>query len=37
MNYSLYHACIRVLDLEKSIKFYQEALGFEEVFSSARA
>ncbi|OOB77980.1 MAG: lactoylglutathione lyase [Epulopiscium sp. Nuni2H_MBin001] len=31
MDYKLYHACIRVLDLDKSIKFYQEALGFEEV------
>ncbi|OON99824.1 MAG: lactoylglutathione lyase [Epulopiscium sp. Nele67-Bin004] len=25
------HACIRVFDLEKSIKFYEEALGFEVV------
>ncbi len=26
-NYSFMHTCIRVLDLEKSIKFYKEALG----------
>ncbi len=31
MDYKLYHACIRVLDLEKSIKFYKEALGYDEV------
>lgn len=30
MNYKLLHTCIRVMDLEKSLKFYQEALGFKE-------
>lgn len=29
MNYPMIHACIRVMDLEKSEAFYQEALGFE--------
>ena len=28
-NYKLVHACIRVLDLEKSIEFYEKALNFE--------
>ncbi|AGB41338.1 lactoylglutathione lyase-like lyase [Halobacteroides halobius DSM 5150] len=28
-EYNVVHACIRVLDLEKSIKFYQTALNFE--------
>lgn len=31
MKYKLEHACIRVVDLEKSIQFYQSALGLEEV------
>lgn len=31
MQYKLEHACIRVMDLEKSMKFYTEALGLEEV------
>jgi len=31
MKYKLEHACIRVFDLEKSLKFYKEALGLEEV------
>lgn len=30
MNYKVLHTCIRVMDLEKSLKFYKEALGFEE-------
>ncbi len=30
MNYSLLHTCLRVMDLEKSIAFYQKALGFRE-------
>ncbi len=29
MTYQMIHSCIRVMDLEKSEKFYQEALGFE--------
>ncbi|MEG6615496.1 VOC family protein [Peptococcaceae bacterium 1198_IL3148] len=28
-SYKFVHACVRVLDVEKSIKFYQEALGME--------
>lgn len=31
MNYKLEHACIRVRDLEKSLTFYQDALGLVEV------
>lgn len=31
MEYKLEHACIRIMDLEKSIKFYTEVLGLEEV------
>jgi len=31
MKYKLEHACIRVMDLEKSIEFYRGALGLEEV------
>ena len=31
MKYQLYHSCINVLDLEKSMEFYKEALGFTEV------
>lgn len=30
MKYKLLHTCIRVMDLEKSLKFYKEALGLEE-------
>ena len=30
-NYKMAHTMIRVLDLERSLKFYLEALGFEEV------
>lgn len=30
MKYKILHTCIRVMDLEKSLKFYQEALGFKE-------
>lgn len=29
MMYQMIHSCIRVMDLERSEKFYQEALGFE--------
>ena len=28
MSYKMIHTCIRVMDLEKSESFYQEALGF---------
>ncbi len=28
MSYTMIHSCIRVMDLEKSEKFYREALGF---------
>lgn len=31
MEYKLEHACIRVMDLEKSIEFYTDLLGLEEV------
>lgn len=31
VNYKLEHACIRVMDLQKSIEFYQKALGLREV------
>jgi len=30
MKYKMLHTCIRVMDLEKSLKFYQEALGLKE-------
>lgn len=30
MNYKMLHTCIRVMDLEKSLRFYQEALGLIE-------
>lgn len=30
MNYKMLHTCIRVMDLEKSLSFYQEALGLKE-------
>ena len=29
MSYQMIHSCIRVMDLEKSERFYQEAFGFE--------
>lgn len=31
MKFTMYHACITVLDLEKSMKFYEEALGLQEI------
>ena len=31
MSYQMIHSCLRVMNLEKSEKFYQEALGFEVV------
>jgi len=31
MKFDLYHSCITVLDLEKSMKFYEDALGLVEV------
>jgi len=31
MNYKLEHGCIRVMDLDKSLKFYKKALSLEEV------
>ena len=30
MNYKMLHTCLRVMDLEKSLRFYQEALGLKE-------
>lgn len=27
MKFKMYHSCITVLDLEKSLKFYEDALG----------
>lgn len=30
MNYKMLHTCIRVMDLEKSLRFYKEALGLKE-------
>ena len=29
MNYEMIHTCIRVMDLDKSEQFYQQAFGFE--------
>lgn len=29
MSYQMIHSCLRVMDLEKSEQFYQQALGFE--------
>jgi lactoylglutathione lyase len=29
MNYQMIHSCIRVMNLEQSEKFYQQAFGFE--------
>ena len=37
MKFTMYHACITVLDLEKSMKFYEEALGLQEIGSSTLA
>lgn len=31
MKFEMYHSCITVLDLEKSIAFYEEALGLSVV------
>lgn len=31
MRYKLAHACIRVMDLEKSLAFYSQALGLQEI------
>ena len=31
MEYKMLHTCIRVMDLEKSMKFYTEALGLIEI------
>ena len=31
MKFTMYHTCITVLDFEKSMKFYEEALGLKEV------
>ncbi len=30
MEFKMLHTCIRVMDLEKSLKFYEEALGLKE-------
>ena len=30
MKYKMLHTCLRVMDLEKSLKFYTEALGLKE-------
>ncbi len=31
MKFEMYHSCITVLDLDKSLKFYSEALGLQEL------
>lgn len=31
MKFTMYHTCITVLDLDKSMAFYEEALGLQEV------
>lgn len=31
MKFEMYHTCITVLDLEKSMDFYRRALGLEEI------
>lgn len=31
MKFTMYHSCITVLDLEKSIAFYEKALGLSEI------
>ena len=30
MEYKFLHSCIRVMDLDKSLNFYKDALGFQE-------
>ena len=35
MKFTMYHTCITVLDLEKSMKFYEEALGLKRREASA--
>ncbi|HML38863.1 MAG TPA: VOC family protein [Bacillota bacterium] len=37
MNFKLIHNNINVLDLEKSLKFYEEALGLKEIRRKAAA
>lgn len=31
MKFTMYHSCITVMDLDKSIKFYEKALGLKEI------
>ena len=31
MKFEMYHSCITVLDLEKSLAFYEKALGLKPV------
>ena len=31
MKFEMYHSCITVLDLEKSLDFYERALGLKPV------
>lgn len=31
MKFTMYHSCITVLDLDKSIEFYEKALGLSEI------
>ena len=31
MKFEMYHSCITVLDLEKSLAFYEKALGLKEI------
>jgi lactoylglutathione lyase len=31
MKFEMYHSCITVLDLNRSLRFYEEALGLKEV------
>ena len=31
MKFEMYHSCITVLDLDRSLKFYEKALGLTEV------
>lgn len=30
MDYKMLHTCLRIMNLDKSLKFYKEALGFKE-------